>query len=412
MAARTAARAPGDTLRVSGDAWRGFLTSAACVRFLGRIPYNLGAQEAVSNFGQAVGDLVRELQRAVDDTIPPLSSRLFASKTKGSSVPSVVSMEITMPREMVPALLDRRDSRGFVPLPAPWGGLAALFTGSSGEVRSAHLLGLPPRLPLTHLQDLLRKGGIPVHELCRVPDPATGFERGDMARLVVPATTKLPDDLTILEEETGNTLASIRVRPISSLPPAPGGEASGSYAAAAAGVPLAGSPPSRPPPGSSAVAAAAVAAGQPSRQPVGQQSDRGALSPDPGQGTKASETSAARQPASQQQRQAGSQRGSGVSRGRSRSPMGSPRARAGSVGRRSAASPARRHPADGVALPGTAKKQIVTAADGKQAAIPSANRFDRLSDMTDMDTDANTMAAQMAATTTAAHGSGSGGAAC
>jgi hypothetical protein len=65
-----------------------------------------------------------------------------------------------------------------------------------------------------------------------------------------------------------------------------------------------------------------------------------------------------------------------------------------------------------VALPGTAKKQIVTAADGKQAAIPSANRFDRLSDMTDMDTDANTMAAQMAATTTAAHGSGSGGAAC
>ena len=410
MAARTAARAPGDTLRVSGDAWRGFLTSAACVRFLGRIPYNLGAQEAVSNFGQAVGDLVRELQRAVDDTIPPLSSRLFASKTKGSSVPSVVSMEITMPREMVPALLDRRDSRGFVPLPAPWGGLAALFTGSSGEVRSAHLLGLPPRLPLTHLQDLLRKGGIPVHELCRVPDPATGFERGDMARLVVPATTKLPDDLTILEEETGNTLASIRVRPISSLPPAPGEAASGSYAAAAAGVPLTGSPPSRPPPGSTAATAAAAAAGQPGRQPAGQQVDGGILPPNRGQSADASKTGVALQQAGRQQRRAGGQHGSGLGRGRSRSrsPMGSPRAQAGGAGRRGAACHA-----GAVGLPDTTKKQIVTAADGKQAAIPSANRFDQLSDMTDMDTDAITMAAQLAATTPAAHGSsGSGGGAC
>jgi hypothetical protein len=66
-----------------------------------------------------------------------------------------------------------------------------------------------------------------------------------------------------------------------------------------------------------------------------------------------------------------------------------------------------------VGLPDTTKKQIVTAADGKQAAIPSANRFDQLSDMTDMDTDAITMAAQLAATTPAAHGSsGSGGGAC
>ena len=54
-----------------------------------------------------------------------------------------------------------------------------------------------------------------------------------------------------------------------------------------------------------------------------------------------------------------------------------------------------------------------TAADGRQAAVPSPNRFDQLSDMTDMDTDAATMAAQLAATTTAAHGSGGGsGSAC
>ena len=401
MPVRGTAVRPALTVRVSADAWRGHQTSAVTLRFAARIPFSMPAQEAVPAFGVSVRDFVGELGRAVDDSTPPLAGRLYASSSKGSSLPSVVVMEVMVPREVERAMQDRRGPEGWVTLPQPWGGAAAVFTGSSSEVRSAHLLGLPPSLSLEYLQEILAGSGIIASELDRVVDPITGFGRGDAARLVVPATTKLPETILITDEASAAQLATISVRPISSLPPIHGGAGRSSYAAAAAapaGVVAVPRQPPSPPSGSRSAAAAADQPGQQRRQQGSRQPAAGGSSRPPSP----------------------SARGNGRERSRSpRSPRAAPSPPGGSVGAAGLRQPppAQHDSPTPAEVDGTPKKRIVSAAGGAPAAVPSSNRFQQLTDAADMDTGPAVLAAQLTAEAALAadidmadgNGSGTGG---
>lgn len=379
-------------VRVSADAWGEARAPGVPVRFAGKIPVSWGAEEALHAFCKAVGEVVRDVGRGVDAPSSWRASRQFAAKSKGASLPSSVTMEVLMPRELEVALRDRLDERGWVQLPEPWGGMAAVFTGGPGEVRAAHLLGLPPSLELPFLQSLLEASNFNVRELTRLACPLAGegFERGDVARLVVPASTKLPEEIQICADSTGEALAVLRVRPISSLPPAPGER--GSYATAAAGAAV------RPPPAGGPGGAAG--SGQPVQRPGGGSGRPLSLGGQRGQQPGGSGGRPPAQGSQQGQQSGGSQRAQG-SRGGAVS--GAAGGGGGRGNRRSSRSPERggasgelalqhEHPPSG--QPGSdSKKQKVEGAAGAAAALPTHNRFSNLTDSDDMDAEAAALAA-------------------
>lgn len=371
-------------VRVSADAWGEARAPGVPVRFAGKIPVSWSAEVALNVFCKSVGELVRDVGRGVDAPSSWRTSRQFAAKSKGASLPSSVTMEVFVPRELEVALRDRLDARGWVDLPEPWGGQAAVFTGGPGEVRAAHLLGLPPSIELPFLQGLLEASNITVRELTRVACPLAGegFERGDVARLVVPANTKLPDEIKFCDDSTGDALAVLRVRPISSLPPAPGERSS--YATAAAGAAAA------------AVCPPLVHGGQPVQRPGGTSGRPSASGGHRGQHPGGSGGHLPSPGSPRGQQSGGSQRTPGAACGAAGGGGGSKGGRRSPSLERSITSggAALQHEHPGGEQPGSdSKKQKVEGATGATAVVPTHNRFSDLTDHDDMDVEAAALAA-------------------
>lgn len=258
-------------IAVPMSAWRERARSGVPVRVVARIPYGQQPADAGRRLAEGAATLLRSLLPALDGGQQPRSGRVFPVKSAGSAHPHAVGVEFFVSREMERALLDRRDGDGWLPLPQPWGAPAALFAGDPHQqVREVRLEGLPLCLELPYLQELLCSQQIDVRSLEPLTDSATGFPRCDAAVMRVPSDTKLPSDIKLADAAGRSTLASIRVRPLSQLPPLPADAASPAAAAGGAsyagvvagrGAPRGGVPP--PPQHVVAAATATVAAAAP-----------------------------------------------------------------------------------------------------------------------------------------------------
>lgn len=440
--ARNAVPKPVALLRVDDHAWESQLTNTVMLRFVGRIPAGWSPHEALQRLGTAAGSAVRELQGAVEDALPPRAGRMYAAKSKGASLFNTVCAEISVSRELERALQDRRSPEGWVALPAPWGGEVAVFTGGPDEQRAVRLVGLPPRVPMPFLQEILEANSIPVLELRALPCPALDMESCVAAHLVVPATAQLPKELQI-RGSSGKKFATLGVQHISSLPRAPGEEraAPASYAAAAAGdgrsvrraVPAAtpagdsgpaggrrggSASPGRRSPGGAQQQRQPSPAGAGGRRrqpsPAGAGGQRHQPSPtDAGQQLRQPSPAAAGQqlreplPASAGLPRRKPSPTSAGGRQRQPSPSGSRRGR--SRTRTPPRRPASGSPGCSLAPAGAAKKQIVTTAAGSLAAVPSTNPFAQLDGATNMDATPADVAAQLAAGPASNGGGSSGG---
>ncbi|KAI3431291.1 hypothetical protein D9Q98_004351 [Chlorella vulgaris] len=260
MPARAAAAPRVLAATVNGGDWRAGAREGVPVRLFGRIPIDWTAEAAIQRFGTAAGAIFRDLQGAGLATVR--SSRVFASSGRGTQ-PYLVGMHLHVSREVADELQGRVDDRSYLPLPAPWGGFAVAYIDSSTSLREVHLQGVPLNMTQQCLRSFLQAHHIFPTRLDDVVDPITGLARGDLIVMEVANKTKLPSEIVVSDEQ-GAVLATIRVRPVSSLPPAPGapaaaGGSAGGYAGAVrGGVPLGPAaaaavpptPPAVPPPAS------------------------------------------------------------------------------------------------------------------------------------------------------------------
>lgn len=407
---------------VNTEAYRARLSGAIKLRFVGRIPTAWAAETARMHLGEGVSALLQEVQRAVDGGPLPRVGRVYATASKGAQQPNTVCMEVAVSRELEIALRDRLGPKNWVQLQAPWNGLVAVFTGGPGEVREAHVSGFEPTTPLDYAQELLEHGGIPVVEVCSLPSVyVAGTESGDTVHLVVAANTKLPSGL-VINGSAGEGLVSLKIRPISNIPPAPGGDNRATYAAAAAaggtgsGMPLVAAAAGQPAAASRQPGSAAGPRGgtAPSGQRPGSPSGSGPASSrppggphntgdaGPAGGRRAMSSSPTRRTAAGGN-PGGSRRGAtppprgadGAKLQRQLSPGGGLRGR--SRARYNLRRPADNRPTRSLSPGSAAKKQIVATPAGGPAAVPSANPFAQLNDADDMDETPADVAARLAA---------------
>ncbi|KAL4856066.1 Transposon TX1 uncharacterized protein [Chlorella vulgaris] len=206
---------------VNGGDWRAGAREGVPVRLFGRIPIDWTAEAAIQRFGTAAGAIFRDLQGAGLATVR--SSRVFASSGRGTQ-PYLVGMHLHVSREVADELQSQVDGRHFLPLPAPWGGFAVAYIDSSTSLREVHLQGVPLNMTQQCLRSFLQAHHIFPTRLDDVVDPVTGLARGDLVVMEVANKTKLPSEIVVSDEQ-GAVLATIRVRPVSGLPPAPGAPA-------------------------------------------------------------------------------------------------------------------------------------------------------------------------------------------
>ncbi|KAL4852850.1 Transposon TX1 uncharacterized protein [Chlorella vulgaris] len=236
MPARAAAAPRVLAATVNGGDWRAGAREGVPVRLFGRIPIDWTAEAAIQRFGTAAGAIFRDLQGAGLATVR--SSRVFASSGRGTQ-PYLVGMHLHVSREVADELQGQVDDRSYLPLPAPWGGFAVAYIDSSTSLREVHLQGVPLNMTQQCLRSFLQAHHIFPTRLDDVVDPITGLARGDLVVMEVANKTKLPSMIVVFDEQ-GAVLATIRVRPVSGLPPAPGapataGGSAGGYAGAVRG---------------------------------------------------------------------------------------------------------------------------------------------------------------------------------
>lgn len=360
--------------------------SAKRVELVGRIPFDCDAAEAGIRLGGGVRAALhtvegREYVRVIGQPVV---------RTGQGALPYAVSLSVMMPPDVLNAVHGWRDSKGCIDLPAPWGGKVALFEEGAEPPQEVLFYQLPCCYHLSLFRKLLENAGIAVTNLEPLVDGATGLPRADAARALVTPGKLAPDQVITMQHPDGTLIASIRVRPLSRLPPPPGEQP-----ASAAGSPAR--------PGRSTPAALAAAPPQAARRagspggPAAARNNRGPAAP----GARRSHS-----PAAAGARRNHSPAAPGARRSRSPAGPANGSAAARTGGRAPAAArqpspdphtPAEQQPCESGAA---AKRPCIQRPP--PCGVTTANPFDRLTDSDDMDAEPAALLAQQEAAAAAA----------